>query len=244
MTVHRFISILFLAFALNSHAANAVDFPKPPKTAYYIDAAKLISSADAQAINNIASKLWLEQQVPLYVVTIPSLVQYKASNLTIEQYTQQLFDKWQIGSKDRNFGILLLVSKGDRAARIEFGAAWQGMHDNDAQYIMDSLMVPKFKQGEYSQGIVQGVSALDALARGLSLPKPELPKWLIPALIGGVIAFILLIVSLFRSGRKGWAWGLLAVLGTILFFMFKAAGTSAGIGRGGSSGGGGATGRW
>lgn len=47
-------------------------------------------------------------------------------HLSVEQYARQLFDHWGPGFKDRNYGILLLVSVGDRKARIELGAGWGG----------------------------------------------------------------------------------------------------------------------
>jgi uncharacterized protein len=113
--------------------------------------------------------------------------------------------------------------------------------------VMNDLIVPAFKRGDFSGGIRQGIEALDKMARGLGLPKPEAPWWFLPALIGGGILIIGVIVSLFRSGRSGWGWALIAGLGVLLFFILRSAANSSGSGGsfgGGTSGGGGATGSW
>lgn len=227
--------------------AHAVTFPdKPPNKHFYVDQAGLLTATDAAAIDKAAAKLWLEEHIPIFVVTIPSLVSYQATNYTVDSYAAAIFDKWGIGSQDRNYGILLLVSVGDRKARTELGKAWAGQHDADAQYVMDSLIVPAFKRGDFSSGIRQGVEGLDKMARGLALPKPKSPWWALPALVGGIVLVIMVIVSLFKSGRKGWGWALIAALGVIIFFILRAAsrGGSGGAFGGGSSGGGGASGSW
>jgi len=223
-------------------------FPeKPPSEHYYVDGAGLINPEVAEQIDNTSSALLNEEKIPLYVVTISSLASHDAVTLSIEQYAAALFDNWGIGWQDRNYGILLLISKGDRKARIELGADWGGEYDYQAQQVMDKLIVPAFKRGDFSAGITDGVRGLDAMARGLELPKPKSPWWFWPVLIGGLILVIVMIVNLFKSGRTGWAWALIAALGVVLFFLIRTAlsssGSSGGFG-GGSSGGGGATGSW
>jgi uncharacterized protein len=223
-------------------------FPdKPPSEHYYVDEAGLINSEIGEQIDKTAAALLNEEKIPLYVVTINSLAGHDAVTLSIEQYATALFDNWGIGWQDRNYGILLLISNGDRKARIELGADWGREFDYQAQQVMDELIVPAFKRGDFSGGIADGVRGLNAMARGLELPKPKSPWWFWPALIGGLILVVVMIVNLFKSGRTGWAWALIAALGVILFFIIRAMLSSSGSGGGfggGSSGGGGATGSW
>lgn len=237
--------VLLVAFCFN---AAAITFPpKPSDENFYVDEANLLDSGSKAKINLIARKLLQEQKVPLFVVTIPSLAEYDAAGYSIEGYAGDLFDKWGIGYKDRNYGMLLLVSRDDRKARIELGNDWGRSYDRQAKRIMDTLIIPAFKRGDYALGISNGVEGMDALARGLELPEPESPWWVVPAMIVGVIFFVLLIINLFKSGRSGWAWALIAVLGLIIFAVLRASansgGSSGGFG-GGFSGGGGATGSW
>lgn len=224
-----------------------VTFPeKPAATDYFVDNGNMIEVNERAGINSIASKILSEEKIPIYVVTIPSLASYEASGLGLEAFAAQLFNSWGIGFQDRNYGILLLVSKGDRKARIELGADWGREHDRSAQDIMDNLIINQFKSGNFSLGILDGVRGLDAMARGLALPKPTAPWWFMPAIIIAAVLLVFLIINLFRTGRSGWAWALIAAIGLLLFFILRSAGsgTSGGGFGGGSSGGGGASGSW
>jgi uncharacterized protein len=244
-----------VAFSLSAAAAllcagpaGGLTFPeKPPDEHFYVDQAGMLSASAGEQIDTIAKKLLSEQQVPLFVVTISSLASVDAGDQTIERYARALFDHWGIGSEERNYGILLLVAKGDRKARIELGASWGTRHDVEAQEVMSTLIIPPFKRGDFGEGIVAGVRGLDALARGLALPKPPRPWWLLPAIIGFVLLSIGVVFSLFKSGHSGWGWAVIAALGVLLFFLLrvaaKGASSSSGFG-GGSSGGGGASGSW
>lgn len=241
--------LVFAAALLGTLAeSSALEFPaKPPTTHFYVDAGNLLQPQDAQTIDRTALQLLNEQQIPIIVVTIPSLISYRAADLTVDQYATALFNHWGIGSQNRNYGILLLVSVADRKARIELGSGWGNAHDSDAQYVMDRIIVPSFKVGDYSGGIRAGVEALDKMARGLGLPLPRVPWWVLAAFVVVLVLLIVVIISLFRSGRKGWGWTLLVLLFGALFMLLRAASKNSGSGgsfRGGSSGRGGASGSW
>ena len=239
---------LFIVFLAVPTLAHAASFPeKPPDTDFFVDQATLIVPEDRAKINEIASRLLKEERIPMYVVSIRSLAEQDAAGMSIDEYARALFDHWGVGFTDRNNGMLLVVSKGDRRARIELGADWAGRYDTAARSVMDELIVPKFKQDNYSTGIVDGVRGLDAMARGLGLPRPTTPWWFWPVVIAGLIGVVLLIINLFKTGRKGWAWALILGLAAILFFMLRAAAAGGGSGGGfggGSGGGGGASGSW
>lgn len=243
----RFFFLFALCLIAGSQTP-ADTFPeKPPKERFHVDQAGLLEAEDAAAIDTLAASLLSEEQIPILVVTIPSLISFQATDHTIESYAAALFDEWGIGSQERNYGILLLVSVGDRKARIELGKAWGGKHDAEASHIMDAMIVPAFKRGDFSGGIHEAVNALDKVARGLALPKPKSPWWILPAMILGTLLVIMVIVSLFKSGRSGWGWALIIGIGVAIFFILRAAASSGGSGGsfgGGSSGGGGASGSW
>lgn len=225
--------------------ANAASFPEPPDiNDYVVDKAGIIDPGTVEEINTTAILTFGEEAVPIYVVTIPSMISYDFSG-SIERYARLLFDEWGIGYQERNYGVLLLVSKGDRKARIELGAAWNNQYNDQTDYIMHQLIIPKFKQGQYSQGILEGVNGLDSMIRGLNLPKPTRPWWFFPAIIACVIFIGLLIRCLIKNGRNGWCWAFLVIVGLILLFLLKSSmrGGGGGLG-GGSGGGGGSTGSW
>ncbi len=245
MPIKLFLLLVCLILTVNTYA---IEFPERPDDAnFYIDKAGIINVEAAKQINQIGSQLLQEEQVAMFVVTLTSLADYDAAGYSIEGYAADLFDEWGIGFDDRNYGMLFLISKGDRKARIELGADWDRSYDRTAKEIMDTLIIPAFKNNDYSTGVVDGVKGLDAMARGLNLPKSEPPWWFLPAIIIAAILFIALIINLFKSGRSGWAWALIAFFGLLIFAILRSSsnsgGSSGGFG-GGYSGGGGASGSW
>ncbi|MDB5338136.1 MAG: hypothetical protein JWN70_3755 [Planctomycetaceae bacterium] len=236
-----------------------IPIERPGDREFILDKANLISAADQQKIRQLADKLLRDKAAPIIVVTIESMANYGGAELRIETFARLLFDQWQIGpakvgDTTWNYGMLLLVSRGDRKARIELGAGWRHDKDDQAQHIMDDLIIPQFKAGDYSAGIVAGVEGLDKLARDLQLPTKPVPAssyWIGAALIG---LSIFTVVSLIRRGNSGWAWlfwgAVFAVIGAILYQMATSrshgsrGGYSGGSFGGGFSGGGGATGSW
>jgi uncharacterized protein len=242
---HARVGVWLLAIGLAATATLLAQTfpPRPGERDFILDEANLINPQDTQQVKGLCDRLLSEERIPIVVVTIPSLAAYNASN--IESYARALFDNWGIGSRRRNLGILLLVSLGDRKARIELGAEWAHTQDETASMIMDKIIIPNFKKGDYSTGILQGVQALETMARGqaVKVPRPWYQPWLTLGLFG---LGIFVAISLIRNGKKGWGWALLAVLFAILVFVLVAAARSGGGGSfgGGSGGGGGATGSW
>jgi uncharacterized protein len=244
--------------ALPAQEAGRISLDPPGDREFVLDQAELLSEADEQRIREIADKLLTDKAAPIVVVTIESMAQYGGEGMRIETFARLLFDQWGIGpvsvnETPWNYGILLLVSAGDRKARIELGAGWRRDKDLAAQQIMDDLIIPQFKQGNYAAGIVAGVEGLDKLARDLQLPTKPITttQWLIGAAVVGLLIFT--VVSLIRRGSSGWAWLFWAVvfgiLGTILYQMMThrssgSGGFSGGSFGGGFSGGGGASGSW
>lgn len=249
MDARRGLAPIAIALVVLAAAATALAQTYPPRPdgteRFHTDEAALLSPADGAEIDRIAAELLASEGFPVIVVTIESLASHEAAFLTIEEYARRLFDQWGIGSEQRNYGMLLLVSEGDRRARIELGKQWAGSHDAQAERVMSTLIIPRFKQGDFSGGILAGVRGLDAMGRGLALPKPKPPAWFWPVAIGGTILVIGVIVSLFKSGKKGWGWALIAALAMALFFLLRASASGGGGSfGGGSGGGGGATGSW
>ncbi|MBL6664355.1 MAG: TPM domain-containing protein [Rickettsiales bacterium] len=238
-------TFLFIAF-LNSSEAK-LTIPQAPKS-FILDQEHLINEDTKKEILEIVTSLYREKRVPIVIVTIPSMAYYGAQSYGIEKYARLIFDQWGLGSKDFNYGILLLISKGDRKARIEFGAQWNNEYNNEAHHIMQKLIIRNFKIYNYSNGIYMGVKGLDSLVRGVKLPGffIDIPGWaLVSFFIVVIMLVVFVIISLFRSGRSGWGWMLLALLFSILvIFLISLKSAATKPYSGGSGGGGGSTGSW
>ena len=92
---------------------------------------------------------------------------------TIEQYSIRVVDQWRLGRKGVNDGALILLAKNDRTTRIEVGYGLEGaIPDALAKRIIDDIMIPHFRQGDFAGGINAGVDSLIGLIQGEPLPEP------------------------------------------------------------------------
>jgi len=241
-------------------APGGLDFqslPRPGDRDFIADMAGMITPGDKEKIKKLCDDLLTKKATPIIVVTIESMASHGGAGMRIETFARLLFDQWgigqaKLGGKTWNTGILLLVSKDDRKARIELGAYWKRDKDDLARKIMDEQIVPRFKEGDFSGGIVAGVESLDKMARGLELPTRKRPWWHYGLIVGFIGLLIFTVVSMIRRGGSGWAWlfwaAVFAVLGYLLYSFLTRGRGGGGFGGGsfggGFSGGGGATGSW
>ncbi|MCP4379537.1 MAG: hypothetical protein GY794_25615 [bacterium] len=241
--------------------------PRPDDYEFVRDLADMLSPEDTQEIRDLCGELLTSKATPIIVVTIRSMADHGGRGMRIETFARLLFDQWQVGiakinGTNWNTGILLLISEGDRKARIELGAGWKREKDELCSEIMEKLIIPEFKAGEFSAGIVAGVNALDKMARGLKIPRRPRPMWHYLAILAIVALAIGTGVSLYKRGSSGWAWLLwgivFTVIGMILYQTLRTLASNSDSGGGGGwggggggggfsggfSGGGGATGSW
>ena len=254
------IALLFCAIWTSSAIGQGIieSLPRPAAGQFVLDLADLLSPGDEQAIRARCAKLDKETATPIIVVTIKSMADHGGRGMRIETFARLLFDQWGVGyakvnNKNWNTGILLLVSRDDRKARIELGAGWKHDKDDICSKIMEGLIIPKFKSEDFPGGILAGVAALDNMAHGLKIPKPSRPMWHYLAIAGFIGLAIFTVVSLHKKGSSGWAWlfwGAVFALGGLLLYSLLSSSSRGGGGGGGGgfgggfSGGGGATGSW
>nr|WP_271872772.1 TPM domain-containing protein [Rubripirellula sp.] len=256
----RFVAVAMLGLLtpFSAYAVN-IDLERPGDREFIRDLANLIDPDDEEKIRELCDRLLTEKATPIIVITIDSLAKHGGDGLRIETFATLLFDQWGIGQasinqQEWNTGILLLVSKNDRKARIELGGGWGRREDALCRQIMDEQIIFNFKKGQFSEGIVAGVNALDKMGRQLKIPSAPKPSWYYPTMIALLGLAIFTAVSLIRKGSSGWAWLAWGMLFTVLFLVLRTLGESSGDSGGGgfsggsfgggSSGGGGATGSW
>ncbi len=95
---------------------------------------------------------------------------------TIEEYSMRVVEKWKLGQKDKNNGVLLLFAMQDRKIRIEVGYGLEGaLPDAKASRIIREIIVPEFKKRNFYEGITLGVNAIiDVLSKGeFETPIPK-----------------------------------------------------------------------
>ena len=168
----RIVLSLFAAIALSITAhAQVITIERPGERDFIVDRADLITPEDEQRIRQICDKLLTDTASPIIVVTVESMARSTQRNISsIESFAKILFDQWGIGhltvnGQPANTGILFLVSRDDRKMRIELGIGWDYEKEAATQRIMNDVVVPRFRAGDFSGGIVAGVQALDQMAR-------------------------------------------------------------------------------
>ncbi|MDA8107142.1 MAG: TPM domain-containing protein [Betaproteobacteria bacterium] len=185
---------------------------------------------------------------------------------TIEQYSIRVAGQWKLGRKGVDDGVLLLVAKDDRALRIEVGYGLEGViPDALAWRVINEVIVPPFRAGDFYGGLNAGVDALAKLIQGEPLPAARaapavdlggnaLQAVFVAAMVAVAVAYVLgaMIGRVAAAGLAGLAIGLfawatlgllLALIAGVVTFLIALPGRGSGfytIGRGGGwSGGGG-----
>jgi len=170
----RIVCLGFLVGLLLAELAHAEIPPAPADKQFLHDYANVVDAADRQRILNLQQKVFNEVQVPLVVVTVNRMGDYVLGVPSIESFATNWFNTWGIGTRQKNDGILVIISTGDRKGRIELGESWGRRFDNFSQRVMDNDMVPQFKKGDYSSGLVAAVEGLSVMA--ISGPRADPPK--------------------------------------------------------------------
>ncbi len=256
LTTGFIFTALIFAFCHSAYSAEAV-YPERPQ-GYVSDYVNLLNAQDKEKISGLAHELERKTTAQLAVVIVKS-----TRPETIEGYAVTLFEKWGIGQKGKDNGILLLIAYQDRKVRIETGYGLEGaLPDVICHKIIQDVIIPRFKNGEYSKGTLLGSIAVISLAAkeyGAEVTGMEERVYkTVTAKRSPLAAFIqfiftLLILILFFSMRMG-LFGLL-ILGTGrrrggYWYGGGFGGSSGGFGGGfggfggGLSGGGGASGGW
>lgn len=243
----RWSAILVVIFLALPPLAFAAQYPKPGDN-YVNDFAGVLQPQTAGQLRERLEKFELRTGIEGTIVTVKSIGEYGTGDTSVESFATNLFNAWGVGNKPRNDGFMILVSIGDRRARIELGDGWGTLHNADMQRIISEVMVPRFKAGDYNGGIEAGTFAT---MRSLSSWFRENQGWLIPLIALTMVAgLVALGISLIRDGKKGWGWACLALAAVILLWLIMtilkgaARKTTGGFGGGRSSGRGGASGGW
>ena len=225
----------------NLGSAN-IDFP--PLTGRVVDQAQLLS---AEAETQLTDELAAQERATgnqMVIVTLPSL-----GGRSIEEYGVALGRHWGIGQKQTNSGLLLMVAPNERAVRIEVGYGLEGtITDALSSQIIQQIILPSFRAGQWDKGISDGTRALLAVLGGKDVPalRPAAQadiSWP-QALI--MMLFLFVFVWRMRHNRRRML-GTSMILGGLSggFRSGKGFGGSGGFsGGGGSFGGGGSSGRW
>ena len=150
--------LLFLAAAIS---AQALEVPPKPQ-GRVSDYSSTLTSSQIAALDKTLAEFENQTTNQIAVVLIPTL-----AGDSLEDYSIRLAEKWQIGQKGRDNGVILLIVMEDRKIRIEVGYGLEGvLPDSLAGDIIRQVIAPRFREGRFFEGIEAGVSAIMAATKG------------------------------------------------------------------------------
>ena len=152
----RFIIIAYLCV----QSALLFSLDVPPLDGPVNDYAHMFTTSEIQELNSYLYTIDRQSDLQIAVLTIPSL---EGDNL--ESYSIRVAEKWQIGQKGKDSGVILVIVAQDRKLRIEVGYGLEDrITDAQSSRIIRSVIAPQFKKREYGKGVLLGVKNLVGLA--------------------------------------------------------------------------------
>jgi uncharacterized protein len=157
-----------LALMLCWAFAAVADVAVPPLTGRVVDNTATLSSSDIASLDRTLKDFEAKKGSQVAVLIVPT-----TQPETIEQYSLRVAEAWKIGRKKIDDGAILVVAKNDRKLRIEVGYGLEGaLTDVTAKRIIDEVITPKFRSGDFAGGISDGVNRILRVVDGEPLPAP------------------------------------------------------------------------
>lgn len=186
-TLRSFLVLFaFLGFSLAQ-----AEFKTPPLTSPVIDEVGYLTRNDQQDLTQLLYDFNKRGKAQVQVLIVPNL-----QGLPIEQASIEITDKWKLGDKTKDNGILFLISAQERAVRIEVGQGLEGaIPDITAKRIISDQVIPLFRAKRFSAGVIVGVQEVLRLADKEFADQNHIEE--APAKSGkipGIIVFVLIVI--------------------------------------------------
>jgi uncharacterized protein len=227
-----FVFALLLFWASAAIAEVAV----PPLTGRVVDQTGTLTSGYIETLNQRIRSFEQRKGSQIAVLIVPT-----TQPETIEQYSIRAAEAWKIGRRKIDDGALLVIAKNDHKLRIEVGYGLEGaLTDVTSRRIIDEVIVPRFKTGDFAGGISEGLTRMIGVIDGERLPPPAPeashgpgPDWdqlssFLPFSIFGALFVGGFLRSLFGSLMGSAVAG--GVVGAITWFVFGSLVASAALG--------------
>lgn len=232
-------------FCLFWHGLLLFSLDVPPLTAPVNDYAQLFTKSEVQELNTFLYSVDQNSDLQIAVLTIPSL-----EDETIEDFSIRVAERWELGKKEKDSGVILVIAAQERKLRIEVGYGLEELiTDAQSNKIIRSVIIPYFEKQEYGKGALMGVKNIaglvlkdESLINKTVQEQEQKDSDSIPLPIIIFLIIVFLFGSRFMPGGLFWP---------LLFFSSGRRGFGSGSsssdrfsGKGGRFGGGGASGSW
>ncbi len=169
----RALLVFFVALAAWAQVA------VPPLKARVTDLTGTLTKEQTASLEQMLQSFEARKGSQIAVLMLPSV-----KPEAIEQYALRVAEQWKIGRGKIDDGAILVVAKNDRELRIEVGYGLEGaLNDATANRIVEDIIVPRFREGDFYGGISAGVDRMIRVIDGEPLPEPARPQ---PQVGGGI----------------------------------------------------------
>lgn len=207
------LSLIFatIVFIVSAPFAHAYTSPGSP-SGYVNDFAGILSEPVRAELNTILTQYAASTTNEISVVTVRSL-----DGDYIENYAEELFQEWGIGSSKNNNGVLVLLASEDRQLRIEVGYGLEGaIPDSIADRIIRDDMVPALKDGNYDRAVMSGVVRVMEASRNEYTAEQTGPTDSALEIFGGAFIFAILAVqwllAILARTKSWWLGGIIGLI--------------------------------
>lgn len=164
LTTRLAAGALFLAMAAGAAGADI-----PYLSGRVVDDAEILSTATRGRLTTMLREHEQRTTNQIVVLTVPTI-----QGESIEEYALAVFDKWKLGQRGKDNGVLVVVVPQDRRMRIEVGYGLEGtLTDLAAARIVRNIMTPRFKENDFDRGVEEGITAIAGQLEGRA-PPPAL----------------------------------------------------------------------
>ncbi len=197
----------------------------PNYSGFVNDFANVLDSSTTAKLEGLCRALEKKTSAELAIAVVKT-----AAPLDPKTYAVKLFEKWKIGKKGKDNGILILLAMEERRVEIEVGYGLEGtINDARAGEILDKYVIPFFKQGKFGEGLYNGAAAIagriaetsgqemgEEYQAKRSVSKDPGEGWFTTIAIIAVVAIVLL--SILGMGIASGLFG--AVFGAFIGYAF------------------------
>jgi uncharacterized protein len=158
----------FVALLVCWAGVAAADVAVPPLTGRLVDQTGTLTQSDIASLNAKLKDLEQRKGSQVAVLIVPT-----TQPETIEQFSIRAAEAWKIGRRKIDDGALLVIAKNDHRLRIEVGYGLEGsLTDVTSRRIIDEVITPEFRFGDFAGGISKGVDRIIGVINGEPLPRP------------------------------------------------------------------------
>jgi len=226
LTVASFLLLALLVASAVAPPAAAAEAEVPALSGRVVDQASLLPPAEQRGLESRLAAFEASTGHQVAVLTVSSL-----GGEPIETYSMRVVEAWELGRAEADDGVLLLIAQDDRQMRLEVGYGLEGeLTDMASRRVLDNVVAPRFRQGDFAGGVTAGVEAVIAVLEegesGVERFAVSEPRRGDSDSTGGLVGLAVFVLFAFQilCGRGCVKWGIYTAvsLGIVMscYFLF------------------------